>query len=312
MRPAFRAVIPSAASPETDLPHLFWILPLLLLIFFLASPRFRGDIAEARVRRLLAAGLEKNKYTVFNDLLLPIGGGTRQIDHVVVSKFGIFVIESRYVRGWISGTEVQERWKSRSLLGAARFDNPLHINRLQVETLQQLLDFPAAVFHPVVVLAGQKGFKTPPPHNVVAPQGLLALLRKETRQTLSAEQADRAIQRIGQARLQADGGWRLRPLTVLRLLLLVALIAGCYLAFRDDISGWIAALQRQAEQSSAPEQFHPDGSRKSAQELWEDSLVCAYSADTARCACYDRAGKPAELAPGACRALAEKGSVLKQ
>jgi hypothetical protein len=43
---------------ETELLHLLWIAPLLLLIFFLSSPRYRGDIAESRVRRLLATGLE--------------------------------------------------------------------------------------------------------------------------------------------------------------------------------------------------------------------------------------------------------------
>ena len=37
--------------------HLLWIIPLLLLIVFISSPRFRGDIAESRVRRLLRTGL---------------------------------------------------------------------------------------------------------------------------------------------------------------------------------------------------------------------------------------------------------------
>lgn len=292
--------------------HLLWIAPLLLLIFFLSSPRYRGDIAESRVRRQLAAGLERNLYTVFNGLVLPCSGGTRPIDHVVVSKFGIFVIESDYVRGWISGGEFQERWKQGLLGRAVRFDNPMHRNRLQVEALQQLLDYPSSVFHPMVVLAGQKGFKSRLPENVLPPEKLLAHMRRRTRHLLSPEQADRAIRVIGESRLRAPGGLVVRPVTLLRLALLAAMLVGVWFAFRDDISRLSQDLRQRAEQRAAPEQFHPDGRRKSEQELWEDSLVCAYSADTGRCACYDPDGTRVALETGHCRELAERGSVLRQ
>jgi hypothetical protein len=292
--------------------HLLWITPLLLLIFFLSSPRYRGDIAESRVRRLLATGLERNRYTVFNGLVLPCGGGTRPIDHVVVSKFGIFVIESHYVRGWISGGEFQDRWKQGLLGRAVRFDNPMHRNRLQVEALQSLLGYPPSVFHPLVVLAGQKGFKSRLPDNVLPPENLLAHIRKKTRQLLTPEQADQAIRVIGEARLREPGGLVVRPVALLRLFLLLAVVAGAWFAFRDGISQLSQDMRQRAEQRAAPEQFHPDGRRKTERELWEDSLICAYSADTGRCSCYDPAGSLVGLEPEQCRELAERGSILKQ
>jgi hypothetical protein len=292
--------------------HLLWIAPLVLLIFFLASPRFRGDIAETRVRRLLASGLERNLYTVFNGLLLPSGGGTAQIDHLVVSRFGIFVIDSCYVRGWISGTEVQERWRQHFTWRAVRFPNPVHRNRLQVEALQRLLDFPAAAFHPLVVLVGHKGFKKRPPEGVVSPDSLLAQIRKKSRPLLSPDQANSVLQKIEEARLKPTAGRMFRPLSLLRLLLFLAVLAGAWLAFRDDLARLTTDVQRRVEQRSAPEQFHPDGRRKTEQEIWRDSLVCAYSQDTGRCSCYEPAGARADIEPADCRALAEKGSILKQ
>lgn len=291
--------------------HLLWIVPLLLLIFFLSSPRFRGDIAETRVRRILATGLERNLFTVFHDVVLPSGGGTTRIDHVVVSKFGIFVIESLYVRGWISGTEVQDRWQQNSLGHKARFDNPLHRNRLQVEALQRLLDYPAAVFHPVVVLVGLRGFRKQPPERVVTAESLLAWLRRKTQQKLSPEQADRAARKIHEACLERPAAL-LRPLTLLRLLLLLVLLAGGYFAFRADIARLAGKMQQRAEQSEAPELFHPDGRRKSEREVWEDSLVCAFSADSGRCACYEPGGARVEIDSATCQSLAERGSVLKR
>ena len=292
--------------------HLLWIVPLLLLIFFLSSPRFRGDIAETRVRRLLATGLERNRFTVFNDVLLPSGGGTIRIDHLVVSKLGIFVIESHYVRGWISGTEVQDRWQQHLLGRSVRFDNPLHRTRSQVEALQRLLNYPAAVYQPLVVLVGLKGFKRRPSEKVLTAESLLARLRRDTQLSLSSEQADQAIRTIGEWRLDKPGGRLLRPLNGLRLLLLLVLLVGVFLAFRGDIERLTAEWRQQAEQRSAPEQFHPDGKRKTGYELWEDSLLCAYSADTGRCACYEPGGARVDIEAAACRTLAERGSVLRQ
>ena len=292
--------------------HLLWIVPLLLLIFFLSSPRFRGDIAETRVRRLLATGLERNRFTVFNDIVLPSGGGTTRIDHVVVSKLGIFVIESHYVRGWISGTEVQDRWQQHLLGRSVRFDNPLHRNRLQVEALQRLLDYPAAVFQPLVVLVGLKGLKRQPSQKVLTAESLLERLRRDKQLRLSPEQADQAIRTIGERRLDKPGGRLLRPLTLLRLLLLLVLLAGVFLAFRGEIERLTSEWRLQAEQKSAPEQFHPDGKRKTERELWEDSLLCAYSADTGRCACYEPGGARVDIEAAACRNLAARGSVLRQ
>ena len=292
--------------------HLAWFVPLLLLIVFLSSPRFRGDIAETRVRRLLSAGLQRNRYTVFNRLLLPTGGGTIEVDHVVVSKLGIFVIESHYARGWVSGSAAQDRWKQKSLLGVSRFDNPVHRNRLQVEALQRCSGFPAATFHALVVMVGQRGFKTRPPPNVLTATELLPWIRKQSRQLLSPEQADQAARMIHAAHLETAQGWFRKPVNQLRLALLLVLLAGSWLTFRDDLAQWAKGLQQRQERSSHPEQFHDDGRRKTQQEIWEDSLACAYSKDTDRCSCYEPSGDRADLTPARCRALAERGSVLKQ
>lgn len=289
--------------------HLLWIVPLVLLIFFLASPRFRGDIAETRTRRVLAAGLEKNRYTVFNNLLIPSSGGTTLIDHVVISKFGIFVLESQYARGWISGTEVQGQWKQTFLGRFTHFDNPMHRNRLKQEALEKLLGFPASRFHPIVVMTGHKGFKTSQPEKVVEPEKLLAFMRKKAQPLLSGEQADQALKIIDELKLKPAHSHRWG---LLRFGLLLLLLGGAYLAFQDDVDKWRVDWMHKAAVKSDPENYHPDGNAKTELELWEDSLICAYSVDTGRCACYEPGGSTADLSLSRCRTLAEKGSILKQ
>jgi len=292
--------------------HLFWIVPLVLLIVFIASPRFRGNIAETRVRRILAAGLEKNRYTIFNDVTLPSSGGTTHVDHIVVSRFGIFVIESQHARGSVSGGEFQERWKQYHLRRFTRFDNPMHRNALQLLALENLLKIPASKLHPVVVMVGQKDFKTPMPGNLLPPEKLIAYMRKKAHHILDGDQADRLLRAIEDARLRPDSRFSVRKSTLVQASLVMVLMVGGYLAFRDDIAGLQKKFAEQNEKQESPGMFRPDGSRKSEQELWEDSLLCAFSSGSGRCSCYEPGGSRADIAPEKCRSLAERGSILKQ
>jgi hypothetical protein len=46
-----------------------------------------------------------------NDIYLPLDdGSTTQIDHVVVSPFGVFVIETKTYKGWIFGNPRDAQW----------------------------------------------------------------------------------------------------------------------------------------------------------------------------------------------------------
>lgn len=289
--------------------HALWVLPLFLLIAYLASPRFRGDIAETRVRRLLRAQLEKSRYTVFNDLLLARSGGTISIDHVVVSRFGIFVIESAAMRGSISGTAVQDRWKQYRLGGFRYCGNPVHRNALQLEALQDLLQLPSSRFHRVVVLAGHKGFKSAKPEGVIRPDELLRTIRSKNDPLLSPETAAGVVKTLHEAKLSRPGGLWLSPSLMLRLALAVLMTVGLYYAFRDELSHLRGDWRLRLEMMANPEHFGPDGRRKTDRELWADSLVCAASPDTGRCACYQPDGTRVELETAACRALAERGAL---
>ena len=215
--------------------HLAWIVPLTVLIVFLASPRYRGDIAEARVRRILAQGLSRRRFAILNDIVVPYGRGTIAIDHVAVSKYGIFVIESHYARGLVSGTEVQDRWKQYHLGRNVRFDNPVYRNRLQAQALQTLLDCPELAFHRIVVMVGQRGFKTDMPANVVVPEKLISYIHSEGEQLLNGEQVARALQGIQAARVHEGRGLFSNRIALFRLLLLLVLLGGLYLAFGETV-----------------------------------------------------------------------------
>ena len=292
--------------------HFVWVIPLIVLIAYVGSPRFRGTIGETRVRRLLSAMLQKNQYTVLNDLTIPSGGGTAHIDHLVVSQFGIFVIETEYRRGTISGTEFQDRWKQLRFGRFTRFDNPVHQNFLHVQALERLLQLPESCFHSIVVFTGQRGFKGTMPGNVIPVEKLIPYIRKCQQKKLTPEKASTALKQLDELRLGSHRSVLTDRWFLLRLTMIVALIVAGWFAFGGELQKLASGLQEREEMRSAPEKFHTDGRRKSEQELWEDALVCAYSVDSGRCACYEPDGSKVDMEAARCQSLSERGSVLKQ
>ena len=73
--------------------------------------------------------LNKQVYRALKNVTIATSNGTTQIDHVIVSKYGVFVIETKNFQGWIFGAENQAQW-TQSLPGGRkfRFQNPLHQN----------------------------------------------------------------------------------------------------------------------------------------------------------------------------------------
>lgn len=292
--------------------HLLWIVPLALMVSYIGSPRFLGTIGASRVKRILDSALEKNRYTILHDLILPAGGGTIHVDHLVISRFGICVIDSIYRPGWISGTEVQARWRQKYWGKTMTFDNPVHTNYLKVQALERLIQLPNSRFHPMVAWSGHQGFKNSMPAGVLDAQHLVSRIRSFGRELLTAEEVNKALLCIRNSILKPGlfgpvGRWKL-----FRLFLLVVLVAAFLLTYRDQLEKLVAGMQRQADMRMMPGKFHRDGQPKTELELWEDSLICAYSSELDRCSCYEPGGKKADIRAARCQQLAERGSILKQ
>ena len=93
-----------------SIPLIIVCILALLLFLLIKNSKWlsRGAFGERTVSgRLNSLG---EHYIVIDDLLIPNAHGDTQIDHVVVSPFGIFVIETKCWSGWISGGENSAQW----------------------------------------------------------------------------------------------------------------------------------------------------------------------------------------------------------
>jgi hypothetical protein len=154
---------------EPFIAHWPWFagfIAIFIIAKILGSARFKGWFGERAVARGLSR-LDPATYRAFHDLYLPRpdGQGSTQLDHIVVSGFGIFVIETKNYRGSIFGAEKQARWTQQISRQKNRFQNPLHQNDLHLRALADRLDLPRDAFLSVVFFIGDAQFKTPmPPH----------------------------------------------------------------------------------------------------------------------------------------------------
>ncbi|MFC1951052.1 nuclease-related domain-containing protein [Chloroflexota bacterium] len=115
-------------------------------------PVWKGIIGEKKVSRKLRF-LSHEHYIVLNDLMLPSTGNTNatQIDHVVVSNFGIFCIETKAYKGWIFGGEKQQYWTQTIYRKKTKFFNPLRQNYAHIKAIESLLG-PQHLEAPIVPL----------------------------------------------------------------------------------------------------------------------------------------------------------------
>lgn len=184
------------------LKALWWLIPLTLVIGFFQSPWFKGMLGEALVKLAAKLRLPADTYHRLHNVTLPTPDGTTQIDHVFVSRFGVFVVETKNMKGWIFGGENQAQWTQKIFKKSFRFQNPLRQNYKHVKALEVALNISPEVIHSVVVFAGESKFKSPMPANITRGLGCITHIRSFRQLVLSESEVLRVVSQIQASRLE--------------------------------------------------------------------------------------------------------------
>lgn len=170
----------------------FVVIPLLR--FF--KPQIKGWFGEILVHQLLTHRLDQNVYRVVRNVMLPTEDGTTQIDHIVVSRFGIFVIETKNYKGWIFGSERQAKWTQKIFRVTNSFQNPIHQNYKHIKTLAELTGIPETHSKSTIVFLGDATFKTEMPACVMYAGDLAKFIRSHTTVLIQDEQVPEVVAAI--------------------------------------------------------------------------------------------------------------------
>lgn len=154
----------------------FIVLLVLLLSRKSIKASLKGKIGERKVNNELANLPEE--YEVLENVTLRTARGTTQIDHIVVSKYAIFAIETKNYRGQIYGSDYMDEWKQiirtdvrfKRRTGRSKaythitkntFYNPVKQAHGHVIALQKFLeDYPKLPIIPIVVFIGRVNIET--------------------------------------------------------------------------------------------------------------------------------------------------------
>ncbi|WP_440093730.1 nuclease-related domain-containing protein [Pseudomonas syringae] len=183
---------------------LIWLLPALLSLALLKSPWAKGHIGELWVRLFTHWKLDKTVYRRLHNVTLNTADGTTQIDHVFISPFGIFVLETKNMRGWIFGSEKQPQWTQKIYRQTFRFQNPLRQNYKHLKALEATLAVNMNNLHSVISFVGESTFKTPMPINVTQGAGFIRYIRSFQQRVFSEAQVDALVSALQAGRRPPD------------------------------------------------------------------------------------------------------------
>lgn len=177
---------------------IFFVLGMLVTIL---KPIVKGWLGEKTVSVILSRLPEE--YIIINNVMLPSIKKTTQIDHIVVSPFGIFVIETKNYKGWITGGENSDQWTKNMYGKKYSFKNPLHQNYGHVKTLQTLLDLPEDSFISIVAFSTDATIKVKTQKNVIYMKDVNTIIKSYKNRKFEADEVKRYATQIIEANIDS-------------------------------------------------------------------------------------------------------------
>lgn len=115
---------------------IYWFIILLVIVLYFFTNKIIGWFGEFWVKQELRK-LSKD-YLILNDVMVKTSKGTSQIDHLVFSKYGIFVIETKQYNGVIIGNDYDKNWKIKLRTKSFYVNNPVHQNYGHVQSIKEI------------------------------------------------------------------------------------------------------------------------------------------------------------------------------
>lgn len=174
-----------------DFLYYIGIIIFLAIIVTLKikSAKIKGFLGEIKVNDYLKQ-LGPDYFPFHNIIIRTSEGETVQIDHIVLSEYGIFVIETKNFKGWIFGKENAEYWKQVIFNNKYSFRNPIKQNWSHIYALKNVLsDFSNIKYFSIIVFSGNAVLKDIESHVPVVYEDSLnhTIIKYSTKKYLSPE-----------------------------------------------------------------------------------------------------------------------------
>lgn len=180
-----------------------WYCYIAFFIFIFIADRFLriysnnilGWLAEKKVAHILLK-LDPKKYKVINNIMIGEKGNTSQIDHILISDYGIFVIETKNYYGRITGRDYGN-WILAIYKFKRKIDNPVTQNFIHIKTLKKILEqYSDIPYYSIIVFTKRSVLKVRTSTDVIYHSDLLATIKKYEKDDVSEKTSDKIYEQL--------------------------------------------------------------------------------------------------------------------
>ena len=239
-----------------------WIALIVAIVAVMSvatSRWYAGKHTGRRTRKIAEALLDRQTYRQLHDVILETKDGPVRIDHVIVSRFGVFVVEAMDIRGEILGKTFDPEW-TRTVGGErVKFQNPLRPNYNRKLALDGLLQIGEHKIFSVIAFTDRSAFQVEMPDNVTRGKDFVKYIKSKDTVLINDSEIQGIVDAIQSARLKrppvADrrtgGGGRQAgsPLRFMNLLKFAAIALA--------VTGGAHVLHNTTQFPSLPWNFNP-------------------------------------------------------
>ena len=140
---------------------VLWIIAIIGIIVAIIVKKNMTQVVGFAGEYWVQKELNKlpGEYLFLSDVMLEIDGKTTQIDHIVFSKYGIFVIETKQRNTYITGNEHDKYWIVKAGRKKHYMYNPIHQNYGHKKAIEQILGLDDNQVIDIVCVSGQANLR---------------------------------------------------------------------------------------------------------------------------------------------------------
>ena len=150
------------------------IMKIISIVYHRFYPEFFTRIA---IRKTINRYLYNKHYQLVENVDIICSNGQQLfIKQLLVSRYGLFILDTYHYRGIIYGSDHQVKWLSQSKMSSTKFINPSMERRPVCAMLSNYLYLPQEVCDVINVFTGNSELLSPPPKNCCKVDGLINII----------------------------------------------------------------------------------------------------------------------------------------
>ncbi|MBQ8250552.1 MAG: NERD domain-containing protein [Alphaproteobacteria bacterium] len=175
--------------------ELLLILIFVVVYFYYFSASAKGRRGESEVASILSQ-LPNSEYSVINDITIQNNNKSAQIDHVIISVYGIFVIETKNYSGWIMGGEKSDQWIKNMYGHKYYFYNPIKQNYGHISALANTLLISKNNFISIVAFPYEADIKVHTDEHLIYFGEIIPIIFSYTTKIFSVSEVDKMTKQL--------------------------------------------------------------------------------------------------------------------